>query len=64
MEMYQVWVMPEKKEEGSHSKWIETEVVEAKSKTQVAGKIIKGKREGLLPSLVSYKSGTWKVRKI
>lgn len=53
MNTYQIWIMPETKEKGSHNKWIEKDLVEGKNRKEVTDKCRS-----------VYKSGSWKVRKI
>ena len=53
MEVFQVWVLPERKVSGSHDKWQALEPVEASS------------RKSLVEQYKdSHKSGTWKIRKV
>jgi len=53
MDAYQIWFMPEEKQKGSHDKWIEQDIIEAKNRKSITKKFHE-----------EMKSGTWKVRKI
>ena len=53
MNIYQVSRMPERKEKGSHDKWIDDDPVEAKSRKEVARELHK-----------TEKSGSWRIRQI